>query len=117
MNQEGIPLHTPVCIIVTAASDITDLLQFFPILNHTHLAGHSALLHTLVQNTGKTDAVLGLGASVGREHDRDGTGIINLCGNPLVGKDTSHHTFLGRNIRICIIPGNIGIRYRCVGCA
>ena len=100
MDIEGIPLKSPVYIVVAAASDVAELIRIAPVLNYPHQTGNASFHITFIQNICIGNAVLGSGFCVGG-HNGERPCVVDLLIDPLICDAASNHTIRGR----CIFTG------------
>ena len=86
MDINGVKFFCKINVIITAASDRTDLLHTAVIFKDSHQTGKTALYGSLVNNTGFLDTGLGAGIINIVEHDGHGTFGSYFCINQAAGQ-------------------------------
>ena len=93
MGINRIPFSCPVYIIVTAASDIADLVQIFPVFKNSHQTGHVAFYAAFIKNVRIGKVVMGEGSVFIGDHHSDRTLIFDVAADPLMCQIASYHAF------------------------
>ena len=100
MGIERIPFCRPVYIVVTAASDVADLVQIFPVFKYSHQTGHVAFHAAFIKDIRVGKVVVGKRSVLVGYHNGDGALVFNIAAYPFVRQVAPYHAFFRGNVFI-----------------